>query len=473
MVVKISGVYMFIFLVIIPIAFFVPNVLVADYHKPNINETRTINPECEIYGSEASATVTINSYDLNDDKYSINVTYTFNLNNTAEVSEKWIQITSTNDRTSIKSDAVDLDNGTIQITTQSERRISYRNRFTSDKNLIYKPDFRISMLNFIHGSGGLYDYKNYYDCFNKVQYDGVAVGFFTSNDMTIQFGDKSSEAVIYNISNSESDRNTYIMGSVSEKQLADASSIIKTAGSYNSTFDSSTKIEIYTTEDINVLGFIVGRGTKNPIIFMKPDYMVRDEEVMGHEWAHSFQNFGTSDETGWWIEGSAEYLGSLIETEARTPESEAINEAFNFGWNQRAMDENMSNYRKLRLNEPDSWEYADYNRGSRVAYLVDISIRYHTDGQRNILDLIRKMNKESNIDEQFVEETLSNMTSENFVSRYNRLVSQNSTVEVEKELQDMPVDLNEVEFPATFDKKNNQTIIRCEYEGNVATAEDC
>ena len=310
----------------------------------------------------------------------------------------------------------------------------------------------------------VYSFEDYRDCITGFDSDkGDTVAFVNQNN--IIFSEMTKQPKVYKIYSEDSDRTTYIIGEYNERQIAHTNNVIRTGGSYNGTFNKSNEIRVYSANGISPAGLIINRFGEQPTVYLENKYIGRDSIVVGHEWAHSYQNFRTSTKARWWTEGSAEYVGALIESDAGMNEEKARNMAFSYGWN----DNTESN---ITMSDPDSWEdNVQYKRGPRIVYLVDVAIRHHND-DKTILDLMERMNEERYITHEETIRIISEMTTEGFSDRYDRLVKQSEPVNIREELEGMESQREVERLPRTF-SDTDYNIVECTYEGDVAVVEQC
>lgn len=310
----------------------------------------------------------------------------------------------------------------------------------------------------------VYDYEDYYNCITTFDSnDDDTVSFVNENGIVLS--EMTGDPIVYKVHSENLSRTTYIMGDLREKQIAHTNEIIRTGGSYNGTFEKSENIRVYSVDGLGPAGLIVNRFGERPTIYLEDQHINRGSIVVGHEWAHSYQNFRTFTKSRWWTEGSAEYIGALIENDAGSTEERSRRIAFSYGWNQNVDS-------KIRMSDPDSWEnYVQYKRGPRIVYLVDVAIRHHNEN-KTILDLIDRMNKNGAVTHRETVGMIRDMTTEDFSERYDRLVTQSGPVDIQEELEGMETQREVARLPETFEETDYE-IVQCTYDGDVAVVEDC
>jgi hypothetical protein len=121
-----------------------------------------------------------------------------------------------------------------------------------------------------------------------------------------------------------------------------------------------------------------------------------------HEYVHTRQSFGWTDETRWLVEATANYYAGLL--------------SFNLGYT--AGDEFRRHVATDRdsdavLSAPNQWpsRHTPYSKGMRVLAALDHRIRTATDGTRSFIHVFRSMNKQDDL------------THDNFVEIVNNVAS--------------------------------------------------
>lgn len=118
------------------------------------------------------------------------------------------------------------------------------------------------------------------------------------------------------------------------------------------------------------------------------------KETVYHETVHVNQEVELSSDIKWINEGAAEYLGRKATS---TGKGVSIFFFFYDDWYEPQMDEE-TNIMDIRLQDPTTWEQsAEYERGSRVAHIIDVALHYHTDGDMELYDAIDWMNNKETV----------------------------------------------------------------------------
>lgn len=473
------GVYFVILLIVIPLLFFVPSVFNDHNNKTVVDNSRSITYGCSEPESISHSTIQVNSYNYSDGSINTNITYEFNFTNSIDEYEV-VKI----NRPSIQSVERNATDNSITVNVHQSYRIGYESHFENENTVVYSPDVTISKVVETEGQSQgrigqilgnvriseIYTYDDYYNCFSEVKYEDPVTGYVSSDEIILEFG--SDESTVYNIGVNNSERNYTVSGGFSDEQLSHIVSSAEISGSYNKTFTESERIQIYSNSNMSAPGFIIGLSSETPLVFAQPKFATSQSSVVGHELSHSFQNYRTSENAKWLIEGSAQYMGAIINNEADRMYTSPGVHAFWPGWNERAESRNQSEYNDIKMVDPDSWYFdSNYRRGSRIIYLLDRSIRYHN-GNKTIFDFTERLNKEGYVSHSDAVRIVEDMTSKEFADRYDRMSHQSKPVDIESELESMELDNNEVHFPETFNR-NDSYVVECNYDSNVAIVEKC
>lgn len=127
----------------------------------------------------------------------------------------------------------------------------------------------------------------------------------------------------------------------------------------------------------HVAGYTLGRFTDTPIAVVKHEYADTMDSTISHEWVHTIQPYGMTHQTSWWIEGSASYMGTLLDIHTGNPASTPSEEFTE------------TEFAEINLSDPDTWPSdtrVQYQRGAKVAYIIDLGIRDATNGSQTIWD---------------------------------------------------------------------------------------
>ncbi len=117
------------------------------------------------------------------------------------------------------------------------------------------------------------------------------------------------------------------------------------------------------------------------------------ENVWIHEYVHTRQDFargetGTTAETRWLVEGSAEYYAALATLEQDRIDYDEFRRFLEAG--------GRSPYADGTLDAPATWDHerTDYVRGALVLGTLDRELRLATDGERSLSAVVRELNLE-------------------------------------------------------------------------------
>lgn len=156
-------------------------------------------------------------------------------------------------------------------------------------------------------------------------------------------------------------------------------------------------------------------------------------DTVMHETVHVHQEYRTADDMRWINEGMAEYLEHLV---VKQEYGESMFYMLNGNW----YDESQTTDTQLtdvHLKDPSTWvQSAEYERGSRVMYLVDVALRSHSSGNRSVYDLLEWMNtqEETITYEDFYRYIVSN-TDSDFGHQLDTYLGSHSYIEVSDEAE--------------------------------------
>jgi hypothetical protein len=279
--------------------------------------------------------------------------------------------------------------------------------------------------------------------------------------------DTDLETSVYSVEVESRNSDTLVIGSLTNQSLDRNAQIISYLESENITTDKNRYVEQYVLESSDSrppgVAYDITDPTKKIII---DQYRLGTEySTTGHEWIHTVQTFQHSQNSEWFIEGSAEYLGAVLEYNVGSTEEEQVQNAFSFGWE--------SSVENVTLSNSSSWKNnAEYNRGSNVTYIVDTVIREETNGNKDITDLIRILNqKDSRIEHKHISNLVGQMTTERFQERFNKYVNSSSPVLVNEELESMGYQ-TDISLPEIFSSADYE-VVRCEYDQSIMSVDAC
>lgn len=477
--------YLLVYIITVFVTVFLFGMVIAtSYQKSqpttDFSDKVYVESECNSDGSPIEEVrLSLSQKNSSDRRFSQSLQYTFVLN---ESSNNYTVDAGFNDELDVINDG---NNSSVSVAVNgSTSRLYYRHLSNSSLHHIdpsvdlvreqevrmdseFVGDVRSPLLIPLLGNytePEVYDYEDYYSCITTIDSNDDDTVAFVSEDRIV-LSEMTGDPTVYKVYSESLSRTTYIMGDLREKQIAHTNEIIRRGGSYNGTFDESQNIRVYSVDGMGPAGLIVNRFGERPTVYLEDQHISRRSIVVGHEWAHSYQNFRTFSRSRWWTEGSAEYIGALIENDAGSSEERSRRAAFSYGWNQNVDS-------KVRMSDPGSWEnYAQYKRGPRIAYLVDVAIRHHNEN-KTILDLIDRMNKNGAITHRDTVDMIRDMTTEDFSERYDRLVTQSGPIDIQEELDGMETQRDVERLPETFEETDYE-IVQCTYDGDVAVVEEC
>lgn len=113
----------------------------------------------------------------------------------------------------------------------------------------------------------------------------------------------------------------------------------------------------------------------------------RAGSVWIHEYVHTQRQMTLAEDMRWFSEASATYFSYRVMEEQYDPVSDTdVRQRIATG----------GTYPDTALSRPDQWEgtRANYERGSRLLYVVDAELRESTDGQTDLFDVYRELNSQ-------------------------------------------------------------------------------
>lgn len=357
---------------------------------------------------------------------------------------------------------------------------SYQNIRGSDLSIIYPsvsivfdpkrdlvdPDSDKPIYVNVAGNGDMQKYKfeDYRRCIESVESDDGKIRGFIENSRII-LRENSENPRVYKIESDISKRSTYVAGQINRHKLSHIVNILETAGSYENTFVNTRYIKVYPVRGMDFRGQIINSNKSKSVVYLEEKYIQSNYNLVGHEWVHTYQNFRAKSNFKWWTEGSAEYIGAVITNDSGSSEPMVRSQAFNNGIN-------LFKSNNAKMSHPETWENGiQYTKGAKIAYLVDLSLRHHSD-DKNILDLIKNMNERDKVSHKDSKNMIRKMTDREFAKRYSRIVKEESPVKLKEELDEMDVSNTEVKLPHTF-HHNEYEITECSYNDDVAVIDEC
>lgn len=214
----------------------------------------------------------------------------------------------------------------------------------------------------------------------------------------------------------------------------DTEGIITTYEQTSNKFNNNQSTTIYIVDDTDTIsvGFVPDRGVDDEVTII--DYQKNQFEIqktVSHEVIHMNQEFKTSDNLDWLIEGSAEYTSNLIYSNNNF--FQKLDTEFNENWYNSDIGEYES-VNRIMLSEPNTWDqYPQYNRGEHVVYLIDVSLRYHTDNKVTIFDIINDMNKKDKVTYKEFRNEIVRHTDEEFGKRLDSYIGKRDKIRIQQE----------------------------------------
>lgn len=210
--------------------------------------------------------------------------------------------------------------------------------------------------------------------------------------------------------------------------------IINTYKQTSRKFDNKQNTTIYIVNDPDTLskGFVPQRMIKDEVIVIENrNNPFEVEKTVSHEVIHINQEFKTSDDLDWFIEGSAEYSSSLVYSNNNF--FQKLDTEFNENWYNSDIGK-YDSVNKIMLSEPNTWDqYPQYNRGEHVVYLIDISLRHHTDNEITIFDIMNDMNKKDKVTYEEFRDNIVKHTDEEFGNRLDSYVGKRDKIRIQEE----------------------------------------
>ena len=122
-----------------------------------------------------------------------------------------------------------------------------------------------------------------------------------------------------------------------------------------------------------------------------------------HEYVHTRQEFRTTNQTEWLVEGSANYYGSHETLHQRRLAYDGFQAAI-------TQDE----FRSAKLSRPDTWssEAVPYAKGQRVLAYLDVRIRAATGGERTLADVFRQLTRRNTVTEEALYDVIATVVTD-------------------------------------------------------------
>lgn len=174
-------------------------------------------------------------------------------------------------------------------------------------------------------------------------------------------------------------------------------------------------------------------------VLIENEYIGGGDETVGHEMIHTVQGYSLSTNMTWWVEGSAEYLGSVVEINSGGPEDSILSEAFS----------NREYNGKTKLSDPKSWENnVQYKRGARLTYIIDREIRKQTNS--SITDLMSDLNQYDTITKSKFLDIVSSYTDEEFSHQVEDYMDQTENIDINSRYSDVD-GIKDIKVPTLFE----------------------
>jgi hypothetical protein len=201
--------------------------------------------------------------------------------------------------------------------------------------------------------------------------------------------------------------------------------------------DEGDLIVIYLIpdEDTRWAGYAFGTGDDVQHIWVSADNVSKARDTVMHEVVHAHQEYDATDNIKWFYEGSAERIEGITHTKEYTEYNKTVPRSKNW------FDESESRYEsveEIELSDPSTWEQdVEYVRGNKVAYLIDISLKHHTDGEYTLINLIDWMNQREHVTYHEFKMKILLHTDEEFVGRLDSYMGSREVIDVDDERQEI------------------------------------
>lgn len=197
--------------------------------------------------------------------------------------------------------------------------------------------------------------------------------------------------------------------------------------------DEGDLIVIYLIpdEDTRWAGYAFGTGDDVQHIWVSADNVSKARDTVIHEVVHAHQEYDATDNLEWFDEGSAERIEAITYTKEYTEYNRSVPRSGDW------FDESESQYEsveEIELSEPRTWEQdVEYVRGNKVAYLIDISLKHHTNGEYTLIDLVDWMNQKEDVTYREFKMKIVLHTDEEFGERLDSYMGSREVIDVDDE----------------------------------------
>lgn len=305
------------------------------------------------------------------------------------------------------------------------------------------------------------DRRRITECINSVESSQTdrPVHSVIVNEDTLLASHRQNNIEVYNLNfNNQSNRITVIADTHSDN-TENIEYIGDTISHLETEFSVNPNVSMYFLEEIepSYPGYAYsGISSNQTYLYVQNQYFKEDNSIgiAGHEWVHAIQNYSYYPNASWTHEGLANYIGGLAEVNAGGNNRRIVNAMFEYGWNK--------NSTSIVLSNKSSWENnVEYNRGSRVSYLTDLAIRNHTNGNKTIIDFLKRMNSISKpVHHGDILNLVEQLAGKNYKEKFQQYVESNSTVKVEY-----------AQMPSI--SYSDYDITKCSYKSYVRIISDC
>lgn len=195
----------------------------------------------------------------------------------------------------------------------------------------------------------------------------------------------------------------------------------------------SNTLFIISSPPSDFAGGALSRSSQNTTLWVtSPNVSDERSITVGHEILHSSQTYSLDSDMQWWIEGSAEYIGGIMEIRAYEDINRDETSQDKFALENWSYEDRSEENQTSELSDPDTWEdLFDYNQGARLAYIIDTEIRNETDGHKNIIDLHHWMKDEDSLGYQEFRDKIRKLTSEEFAGQLDNYVTKSEPIEID------------------------------------------
>jgi hypothetical protein len=244
---------------------------------------------------------------------------------------------------------------------------------------------------------------------------------------------KSKELVLYedNITTTTKYNKINTITIISDLNKSQNDKIAKMSNRISDRFSTEGQnLIIYILPETNSkwTGYIEDRYSNQKIIWVKNignDFS--SNRILYHETVHSHQIFRNSENMEWFIEGSATYISSF--ESVKDHNYKKLDSIIYQEWYTDKEGDD-----KIKLRDTDTWKQdVEYHRSEHVTYLIDASLRHHTNGSVTIYDIMNWMNKEQYVTYSKFRSKIVSHTDEEFGDRLDYYVNSHNGIDVEKQ----------------------------------------